>query len=128
MAYDKLQYQKQWRKKTKNASTNRYEKTIKGFLMRKYRNMLSRAAGIQHEKQHLYRSKYILSKEDFYNWAKSSNTFYKLFKEWELSNYDRKLCPSVDRMDPSKGYFVGNMQWLTHSQNSRLGSINRWQR
>lgn len=122
---DKLEKQRAYRKATKNASTNKYEKTIKGFLMRKYRNMLSRVSGVQSEKAHLYKGKSILNKDDFYSWAKSSFTFIELWNKYVDSCYDRKLCPTVDRIDSSLGYDIENMEWVTHSENSRRGSLNR---
>lgn len=121
----KNQWQRKYRKENGNQSTNKYEKTVDGFLVRKYRNMLSRVTGIQKLKAHLYKGKTLLDKEVFYEWSKQNKTFKKLFKEWEKSLYNRKLCPSVDRIDSSKGYTLENMEWVTHSENSRRGSINR---
>ncbi len=105
-----------WRDRKK--SYYKYEKTKNGFLMRLYRNMKSRITGVQKKKFHLYKGLEILGKEDFYNWAKSSNDFHEMFQKWEESNYDRKLTPSVDRINPEIGYVITNMQWLTHSENS----------
>lgn len=107
------------------ASCRKYEKTQNGFLMRAYRNMKSRILGIQKQKHHLYAGKPLLSKEDFYTWAKSSPEFQDLFTAWEESGHDRKLTPSVDRVDSSRGYELDNMQWITHSENSRRGSVSR---
>lgn len=53
---------------------------------------------------------------------KSKTVFHELFLSWEQSNYSRKLTPSVDRIDSSKGYYLGNMEWVTHSENSKIGS------
>lgn len=117
-------WQRGRRQETHNASTNKYEKTIHGFLMRKYRNMESRVLGIQYRKAHLYKGKALLSREDFYSWAMSKE-FVSMFDTWKASDYDRRLCPTVDRIDPSKGYLPENMRWLTHSENSRLGSLHR---
>lgn len=99
-----------------------YEKTPNGFLMRMYHNMKSRINGIQKKKHHLYKEKYLLPKEDFYKWAKSNNKFFELFSNYEASGYDQKLAPSVDRIDSAKGYEITNMEWVTHSENSRRGS------
>lgn len=110
-----------YRARTNNASTKKYEKTKKGFLMRLYRNMQSRICGVQKQKHHLYRGKEILPREEFYTWALDSKEFHKLFMVWEQSEYDRKLTPTVDRIDTTKGYVKENMQWLTHSGNSRRG-------
>lgn len=95
-----------------------------GFLVRLYRNMKSRVTGIQKLKAHLYLGKELLSKEDFYAWANQHDTFWKLFRVWENNNYDRKLTPTVNRIDPQGGYTKDNMEWLTHSENSSRTS--RW--
>jgi hypothetical protein len=102
-----------------------YEKKPAGFLMRAYRNMRSRVLGIQWKKAHLYEGKALLTKEEFYAWAAASSEFKALFKTWKKSGMDRKLTPSVNRKDPKLGYQVSNMEWITHSENSRLGAINR---
>jgi hypothetical protein len=120
--------QKQRRKENNNLYTKTYEKTINGFLMRVYRNMKSRIEGIQKHKAHLYKDKDILDKVDFLSWVDSSCSFYILYKRWVKSNYSRKLCPTVDRLDSTLGYTLCNMQWITHSENSRKGSISRWQK
>ena len=113
------------RKRTHNAEIHRYEKTPKGFLVRKHRNMRSRVLGIQKKKAHLYKGLPILDRQDFYKWALKNREFWKLFRVWEKSNYDRKLCPTVNRIDPLKGYELSNMEWLTHSENSRLGALSQ---
>lgn len=123
---ERLAYQRERRKQNGNADTKKYEKTKQGFLMRLYRNMSSRVLGIQKQKQHLYLNKSLLSREDFYSWANSSENFHYMFKVWEDSGYDRKLCPTVDRKDSSKGYEEDNMRWLTHSENSALGALARY--
>lgn len=120
---DRNARQREYRKRNGNACTAKYEKTQTGFLMRKYRNMMSRVTGIQYKKAHLYKGKEILAREEFYTWALSSPEFLKLFKTWEESEYDRKLCPTPDRVDSSLGYSISNMEWVTHSENSRRGAI-----
>ena len=118
-------YQREYRKRTSNKNTRKYEKTISGFLMRTYRNMQSRVLGIQKSKAYLYENKELLPRETFYKWSRENSDFIKLFKDWESSQYSRKLTPSIDRIDSSLGYEVNNMQWITHSENSRKASIFR---
>lgn len=122
-----LERQREYRKNNGNAVTKKYEKTKKGKLMRCYRNMESRVAGIQWRKKHLYEGKELLSREEFYQWAINSPDFHSLFDAWESSGYDRKLAPSVDRVDSKRGYTVDNMEWVTHSENSRRGGRSRFQ-
>jgi len=122
---DKLEKQRIYRNKTNNVSTKKYEKTKKGFLMRMYRNMTSRVLGIQYKKKHLYAGKEIIDKDCFYEFALNNDNFNKLFSDWELSEYNRKLTPSIDRIDSRYGYVFGNMQFITHSENSKKGSLNK---
>ena len=117
--------QRDQRRLNGNRFTKKYEKTRNGFLMRLYRNMQSRVTGVQKQKTHLYLGKELLSREDFYAWAKHHQVFHVLFTKWEDSNYDRKLCPTVDRIDSSKGYAINNIEWVTHSENSSRGAISQ---
>ena len=123
LCYNKKQREK--RKENNNKTTLKYEKTKRGFLMRLYRNMLSRITGVQKKKHYLYQNKSLLEKIDFYNWAINSIDFHILFQNWENNNYNRKLTPSVDRVNSSKGYSLDNIEWVTHSENSRRASISK---
>ena len=116
-----MKQQREYRARTNNAATKRYERTVNGKLMRIYRNMQSRITGVQKHKIHLYANKELLSREDFYDWAKASSEFITLYNSWVQSGYERKLAPSVDRVDPNRGYTIDNMEWVTHSENSRRG-------
>jgi len=126
MNKDKNEKQRLRRALTGNSCTKKYEKTKKGFLVRMYRNMKSRVVGILYKKAHLYLGKELLDKEIFYNIALNDENFNKLFQEWEISEYNRKLTPSVDRIDSSLGYSVENIRFITHSENSRLGNLSRY--
>lgn len=117
--------QREYRLKNGNQCTHKYEKTINGFLMRKYRNMKSRVSGVQKLKFHLYKGVDLLDKDSFYEWAKKSRKFKRLFDNWIKSGYQRKLTPSVDRINPTTGYHISNMEWVTNSENSRRSSITR---
>lgn len=124
MTEQELKRQRERRKETGNAVTKRYEKTKRGFLMRCYRNMKSRVCGVQKLKAHLYQGKSLLDRDKFYDWSFSDETFHILFDAWEKSNYDRKLTPSVNRIDSDKGYELLNIEWITHSENS--SRTKRW--
>lgn len=91
--------------------------------MRAYRNMLSRTKGLV--KPHIYKGLSILTREDFYNWAVDNTNFNSLFETWETDNYSRKLTPSVNRINPKLGYTLDNIEWITHSENSRLGTLSK---
>jgi hypothetical protein len=118
--------QKLYRIKTNNICTKKYEKTKKGFLVRLYRNMLSRVSGVQFTKFYLYEGKSILDKNTFYEWALNDDNFNNLFSKYEQSGYERKLAPSVDRINSNFGYELNNMEFVTMSENSRRGAISRY--
>lgn len=126
MNAEMLRKQREYRARTGNAVTAKYERTRKGKLMRLYRNMQSRITGIQWRKKHLYEGKELLSRDDFYDWAIDHPEYNRLYDEWVASEYDRKLSPSVDRVDSTKGYRLDNMEWVTHSENSRRGTYSRY--
>lgn len=121
----KNERQRNYRKSNSNSSTRRYEKTVEGYLMRTYRNMLSRVKGVLKKKRHLYEGLEILAKEEFYKWSKSDPDFIRLFIAYELEGYKASAAPSIDRIDSRKGYTPENIRWLSHSENSRLGALSR---
>lgn len=123
---EKNRKQREYRRRVGDACTKKYEKTFKGRLMRTYRNMLSRVKGIQKHKGHLYEGLPICDRDSFYDWAVAHPQYKKLYEAWVASGYDRGLAPSIDRIDSDKGYIEGNMQWLTHSENSRKGAYSRF--
>lgn len=117
--------QRERRASNGGADIKKYEKTKKGKLVRTYRNMYSRVKGILKPKAHLYADLPILDKEVFYGWALNDEAYNTLHDEWVASDYCRKLSPSIDRIDTEKGYVMGNIRWLTHSENSSLGGKSR---
>ena len=123
--FNRLEWQREYRKKNNNHHTKVYEKTEKGFLMRLYRNMKSRIDGVQKVKHHLYDGKPLLDKQEFYEWAVGNPEFNQLYINYKESNYSCELAPSVDRVDSSKGYVLDNMEWVTMSENSRRGALSK---
>lgn len=122
----KNERQREYRKRIKNKPTIAYEKTKKGFLVRLYRNMKSRVEGVQKLKIHLYEGKYLLDKDVFYEWALSSEEYHSLFEAWENSNYERRLTPSVDRINSAYGYELNNIEWVPFHENCRRGCKSRF--
>jgi hypothetical protein len=92
--------------------------------MRTYRNMQSRVTGVQHLKAHLYLGLPLLDRDTFYTWAWDNPDFWRLYKRWIAADYEHKLTPSINRLDTNSGYVPGNIEWLTHSANSTLGSMS----
>lgn len=106
-----------------NKDTVRYRKTPKGYLMTTYTNMTGRVKG--NVKPHLYKGLDILPREDFYAWALKDSTFTDMLTVYAATGYDQRFAPSIDRIDTKEGYVIGNIRWLTHSENSSLGGQNK---
>jgi hypothetical protein len=108
-----------------NVHTFNYEKTHKGFLVRLYRNMKSRIKGVQKHNYKLYEGRELLNKDDFYKWSLNNKDFFVLFENYKASGYNRKLAPSVDRINSKIGYTIDNMEFVTLSENCRRSSVTR---
>lgn len=102
-----------------------YCKTFSGYMVRSYRNMKSRVTGVQKKKAHLYLGLEILPKRLYYKMCYESDTFRNLYEAYKASGWDRKLAPSPDRIDASRGYSLDNIRFVTHSENSARTSNNK---
>ena len=115
-------------KANKNSLRKEKALTVEGRLDMTYRSMCSRVKGNSTKNPELYLGKSVCSKEDFMEWAKNDEEFNKRFEDWIESGQQYSMSPSIDRIDSEKGYDIGNMQWLTVSENGRKGAENstRW--
>ncbi len=55
--------------------------------------------------------------EELVQFFRDSPVADKLYREWKLSGYIKGLRPSVDRLDDSYGYSLGNIQLMTWDEN-----------
>jgi len=99
-------------------STQRYRKTPRGYLNRIYGGIKTRCKNTRYKKNKKYHGLPVMDWEEFVEWGLSPE-FLELYARYLESGKDRKLAPSVDRIDPSKGYVKGNVRWLTLSENSK---------
>jgi len=86
---------------------------------RRYNHMSLRAIGHTTNKSHAT-GKDIMTREEFMDWCKQKANFVPfmvMYLDWVASGFDLSLCPSIDRIDPDEGYIIGNIQWLTFSDN-----------
>lgn len=65
--------------------------------------------------------------KDFRVWALNSKVFHHLYDNWVLSDYDKKLTPSADRLNDYKSYTFDNLQWMTWQENNDKGHTDRKQ-
>jgi hypothetical protein len=68
----------------------------------------------------------LLPRSEFIEWALNDTTYIRLFEEWHAAGCPYRLTPSIDRIDCTGGYVIGNIRFLTHSENARGGSERYW--
>lgn len=108
----------------RRAYLSEYRRSIDGFLAHAYASMKRRVEGKGQERtRHIYKGLPLLPQDEFMNWARQDRAFLYLHKQWAAADYDYKLSPSVNRVVGKLGYVLGNIEWLTHSDNCSLGGM-----
>lgn len=106
-------------------TTHAGKATITAFLNKMYRDMRARVNGTKKgtkakKFEHLYKGKPIMPKDVFMQWAKNHPDFLSLYKQYVMSDFERSLAPSLNRMNSKKGYTLDNVEWMTTGQNCGL--------
>lgn len=97
-----------------NIMSKAYQKTEKGLI----------AAAYSHQKYRSYRRKHPIPTYTLFElreWVFSQSNFKKLFDNWVNSGYQKKIYPSIDRIDDSMGYSLDNIQLITWEMNNTKG-------
>jgi hypothetical protein len=102
-----------------------YRRTLKGFLETKYTAMQKRIQGKDKNCLRTVQGLPIVSRELFYDWAAQQTQLYSMFWSYECSGWDFKLCPTIDRINPRRGYELDNMRFVTQSENAKGSTWNR---
>lgn len=87
---------------------------------KRYAHMLARQRGVASHQTNGALGKDICTKEEFIAWCKdfdNLNVFLTLYFEWAHNGFQRWDSPSIDRIDPKKGYTLDNLQWLSFADN-----------
>lgn len=63
------------------------------------------------------------SREELIEWVMKQPLYHELFKEWEDSNYDKNLAPSLDRKNDYLPYSLDNIQLMSWNDNNRKGAV-----
>lgn len=93
-------------------------RTKTGYLRHKYLQMQARIKGRLDRPVNSWKGKDICSRADFLRWSLRNRSFHSVFNSWLKCQDDAKKFPSIDRLDNTLGYTIGNMRWCTHSENS----------
>lgn len=105
--------------------------TISAFLGKMYKDMKARVTGtktgaVANRTSHIYIGKPILPRDVFMQWAKNHPDFLTLYKRYVMNDFERRLAPSINRINSRKGYTLDNMEWMTSGQNSGLaGTVTK---
>lgn len=74
-----------------------------------------------------YYGRECLSQQEWDVWCeKSKSEFLELWNKWVKSGWDRNNAPSIDRIDNSRGYITGNLQWVTNRENISKYIKEKW--
>jgi len=95
-----------------------YQMTPRQYLVQKYCYMRDRVSdpGRSIEGRH-YLNLPICTQAEFVSFGLRSRRFAKLFQEYKRSRGNRAKAPSVDRINPTRGYTLDNIQFLSLSDN-----------
>lgn len=65
-----------------------------------------------------YYGKKFCSKEEFFGKFLKDSEFLRLYKVWQDNDYKRVYAPSIDRINNDGDYFLDNLRFTTHLENS----------
>lgn len=120
MAYksyeDKLKYAREF-KRNNPEKAKEYRNTIPSLICRIYNRMQSRVNGKACKSPYLYKGLAICTKEEFNKLAYTSHEFKMLYIAWKDNEWNIRLTPSVNRINPELGYTIENIEFITFSKN-----------
>jgi len=102
---------------TRAIDSKRYRTNPDRYIKHKYYMMRARCMGKSNHRS--YDNMEILTFDEWMRWCdENKDIFMRLFNEWIESGWDRNKSPSIDRIDNSRGYVIGNIQWMTTHDNT----------
>jgi hypothetical protein len=119
----KLEHKERYHKNRKDYILyykDRAKNCYQTIFLNRYSNMKNITLG--NNRKYKINSKELASKSSFLDWCweeTNFNKFEKLYFEWIKSNYKYNLCPSIRRIDTSKGYILNNIEWVVRKEVSK---------
>jgi hypothetical protein len=102
---------------TKEEIKKKWGRTVKGLLSTIYSMQKVRSETRGHPLPSY-------TKTEFDVWFLKQPNFYRIYRNWVYSRYDKDLKPSVDRIDNSKPYTLNNIQLMTWGENNNKSVID----
>lgn len=97
----------------------RYRTNPNRYLTHKY-YMIRRRCTKHIPKHETYLGRDVMELDEWTSFCNDTmDEFMELYVQWQESGYKRAQAPSIDRINNSIGYVIGNVQWMTQSQNSQ---------
>ena len=90
------------------------------YLRHMYNNIVRRCGTIGKYKNRKLEFDYV----EFLAWVDNSG-FYAAYEEWVRSDFNKKLSPTIDRIDNHNHYTLDNIQILTKAENTRKDSVTK---
>ena len=87
-----------------------------------YLNAQQRVRG-QDKTHPQYKGLPICTHEEFYKFAETSN-YGSLYDAWVNDGYKLRFTPTIDRLDKTRGYVLGNIEIVTMTENLRRRSYS----
>lgn len=94
-------------------NTRRWRQTFKGLTANMYAKIRERS-----KRNNRPNDEFTLS--EFRTWLEQTH-IHRLYGRWKRSGYQTDRRPSVDRIDPLRGYSFDNMQVITAKENRKKG-------
>lgn len=92
-----------------------FRRSFNGRLYRMYYNMHFR---VKHRESYAGKGCTINDFEQFKKFCMENN-FSQVYQDWVNNGYIRKFTPTVDRIDPSRGYSWDNIQIVSFDENMK---------
>lgn len=92
---------------------------MRKFLLKLHTNIKHRVNNPSDPKKRKhYKGLYLMCKYVFMQYE-TDPTFVSLYETWIESGKQRRLVPTLDRLNPNLGYSLDNVEWVTLSVNSK---------
>lgn len=96
-------------------NTQEYRKTKKGILTNIYQHIKHRSFKYNYELN--------INLSQLHNMFLNDNKFDDIYNKWVKNGFKYYDKPSIDRINPYKGYDINNIQIMTWGENRKKGDI-----